>query len=89
MNRMGFDLHKIDELISYLLSQPELKVEGVFSHLAASDLKEGKVFTNKQLNKFKLITQKIEQKLNQKLIKHILNTSGIENYNKNSFDMVG
>ena len=88
MNRMGFDLNEIDELINYLLSQPELKAEGIFSHLAASDLKEGKEFTQKQIERFKLVTKKIEQKLNQTLIKHILNTSGIENYNNNSFDMV-
>lgn len=88
MNRMGFDLNEIDELINYLLSQPELKAEGIFSHLAASDLKEGKEFTQQQIERFKLVTRKIEQKLNQTLIKHLLNTSGIESYNNNSFDMV-
>ena len=88
MNRMGFDLNEIDELINYLLSQPELKAEGIFSHLAASDLKEGEEFTQKQIERFKLVTSKIEQKLNQTLIKHLLNTSGIESYNNDSFDMV-
>ncbi len=88
MNRMGIELNEIDELIEYVSSQPEIKIEGVFSHLAASDLKEGEEFTLNQIEQFKAATQKIESSLGESVIKHILNTSGIEKYSSNSFEMV-
>ena len=88
MNRMGIEINEIDELIEYVSAQPEIKIEGVFSHLAASDLKEGEHFTLKQIDQFKIAAKKIEKSLGKSIIKHILNTSGIENYSKNSFDMV-
>lgn len=88
MNRMGIELDEIDELINYITAQTEIKLEGVFSHLAASDLKKGKTLTNQQINQFNLATKKIENITRKKFLKHILNTSGIENYSKYSFDMV-
>ncbi len=88
MNRMGIEINEIDELIEYVSVQPEIKIEGVFSHLAASDLKEGKKFTLNQIHQFKNATKRIENSLGEPVIKHILNTSGIENYSENSFEMV-
>ena len=88
MNRMGIDISEIDELISFLLSQPEIKVEGIFSHLAASDEKDGKKLTNRQISTFEKAAVSIEKRIGYKVIKHILNTSGIENYSAYSMDMV-
>ena len=88
MNRMGIDIDEIDELIKFILSQPEIKVEGVFSHLAASDIEEGKKISQQQIQTFKSISEKIEENIGTSLIKHLLNTSGIENYSENCFDMV-
>ena len=88
MNRMGFDPNEIKKLCSFLLSQPEIKVEGIFSHLAASDLENGKKLTQKQFKLFHELSSEIESKLGVNSIKHILNTSGIENYIDHSLDMV-
>ena len=88
MNRLGFDADEIHKLCTFLLSQPEIKVEGIFSHLSASDLKHGKEFTNNQIKKFKKISNEIENNLGILTTKHILNTSGIENYSQSSMDMV-
>ena len=33
MNRLGFDENEIDTLLTFLKSQPEIKIEGIFSHL--------------------------------------------------------
>ena len=88
MNRMGIEINEIEELIEYVSAQPEIHIEGVFSHLAASDIKEGEEFTLNQIDQFKMASQKIEKSLGKSVIKHILNTSGVENYSKNSFDMV-
>ena len=88
MNRMGFDPNEIKKLCSFLLCQPEIKVEGIFSHLAASDLENGKKLTQKQFKLFHELSSEIESKLGVNSIKHILNTSGIENYIDHSLDMV-
>ena len=37
MNRLGFKISELNELYSVILNQPEVRVEGVFSHLASSD----------------------------------------------------
>ena len=88
MNRMGFDPNEINKLCSFLLCQPEIKVEGIFSHLAASDLENGKKLTQKQFKLFHELSSEIESKLGVNSMKHILNTSGIENYIDHSLDMV-
>jgi alanine racemase len=88
MNRMGFDSVDIKKLCSFLISQPEIKVEGIFSHLAASDQKKGKKLTEKQFDLFNSMSLEIESLLGIKTIKHILNTAGIENYPNQSLQMV-
>jgi alanine racemase len=88
MNRMGFDSVDIKKLCSFLLSQPEIKVEGIFSHLAASDDENGKKLTQQQFDYFHRMSLEIESLLGIKTIKHILNTAGIENYPEQSLQMV-
>ncbi len=88
MNRMGFDSIDIKKLCSFLLSQPEIKVEGIFSHLAASDQETGKKLTQYQFDCFHKMSKEIESSLGIKTSKHILNTAGIENYPDQSLQMV-
>ena len=88
MNRMGFDSVDIKKLCSFLLSQPEIKVEGVFSHLAASDQKNVKKLTQQQFDYFHRMSLEIESSLGIKTNKHILNTAGIENFPEQSLQMV-
>ncbi|MEC9158941.1 MAG: bifunctional UDP-N-acetylmuramoyl-tripeptide:D-alanyl-D-alanine ligase/alanine racemase [Bacteroidota bacterium] len=88
MNRLGFDENEIDTLLTFLKSQPEIKVEGIFSHLSASDHIEGERQTKNQIEIFKTLSHKIESHLNIIAIKHILNSAGIERYSNYNFDMV-
>ena len=88
MNRLGFSEDEIDSLITFLQSQPEIKVEGIFSHLFASDNKEGESQTLGQIQNFKLSCEKIEGSLRINTIKHILNTAGIERYADYQFNMI-
>ena len=88
MNRLGFDKDQIAILCDFLLSQPEIKVEGIFSHLAASDLEDGQNLTRKQIKEFKDISNTIETNLGITAQKHILNTTGVENYAEHEMDMV-
>lgn len=88
MNRLGFKTDNIEELISVILSQPEIRVEGVFSHLASSDNPSDDDFSNSQFIAFEKITKKMESALGYSLIKHMLNTAGIERFNNKHYDMV-
>ena len=88
MNRLGFSKAEIDSLITFLKSQPEIKVEGIFSHLFASDNDQGESQTLQQIQSFKLSCEKIEGSLRINTIKHILNTGGIERYADHQFNMV-
>lgn len=87
MKRLGFDAEKIDELISFVKAQPELKIESVYSHLADADSSD-RTFTLQQIEKFKLESDKISDAFNYKIKRHICNTAGIENYPEAHFEMV-
>ena len=60
----------------------------IFSHLGASEDLSQSEYTNTQITEFKSISNKIEKKLEVKIKKHLLNTSGILNYSNYQFDMV-
>ncbi|MDG2369405.1 MAG: bifunctional UDP-N-acetylmuramoyl-tripeptide:D-alanyl-D-alanine ligase/alanine racemase [Flavobacteriales bacterium] len=88
MNRLGFKIEDLEELISVILSQPEVRVEGVFSHLASSDNSNDDDFSNSQFIAFEKITKKLEGAFGYSLIKHMLNTAGIERFKNKQYDMV-
>ena len=88
MNRYGFNSHEITSVCEKLNSSPHLNVLSVCSHLACADKKDLKDFTLNQLKKFSSISKVFEKKINKKLLKHILNSSGVLNYSNFQMDMV-
>ena len=88
MHRLGFDPHEIDELISILQKHPQLKIESIFSHLAAAEDPEEDEFTHHQINLFQKITHKISSPFNYHIDQHILNSNGIVRFKQFQFDMV-
>ncbi|MCB9194740.1 MAG: alanine racemase [Flavobacteriales bacterium] len=88
MKRLGFLNEDIEELISTLASQPEVRVKSIFSHLAASDDPREDLFTNKQIQIFQYMAHQIESGLGYNCIKHILNTAGIERFGHAQMGMV-
>ncbi|MCK5823655.1 MAG: bifunctional UDP-N-acetylmuramoyl-tripeptide:D-alanyl-D-alanine ligase/alanine racemase [Bacteroidales bacterium] len=88
MHRSGFDSNDIDDLINELKEYKNLKIKSIFSHLAASDEKIHDDFTNKQFSSFELMTSKIINEFDYPILRHILNSSGIERFPKNQYDMV-
>jgi len=85
LNRLGFleqDLNKLCELIKK--NPPKY----IFSHLGASEDLTQLDYTKTQIAKFVSISNKVEKKLELKIKKHLLNTSGILNYSNYQFDMV-
>ena len=88
LNRLGFCEEDVDFLISTIAKTNTIKVLSIFSHLAASEDKNEKIFTQNQIESFKKISNAVSRKLGYKPMQHICNTSGILNYPKAHFDMV-
>lgn len=87
MHRLGFDKESLPELIAMLQSQPEVRVQSIFSHLANADRKDDQL-TLTQLKRFELWSDKIMVSLSYPIIRHICNTAGIVNYPQGHYDMV-
>jgi len=87
MHRLGFKDFELDQL-SETLSQKNVKVQSMFSHLSSSDMPEEKEFTLKQLEIFEKNSSYLIEKLGYTPIRHILNSAGITSYKDHQHDMV-
>ncbi|MGE8513108.1 MAG: bifunctional UDP-N-acetylmuramoyl-tripeptide:D-alanyl-D-alanine ligase/alanine racemase [Chryseobacterium culicis] len=87
MHRLGFKDFELDQL-SETLSQKNVKVQSMFSHLSSSDMPEEKEFTLKQLEVFDKNSSYLTEKLGYAPIRHILNSAGITSYKDHQHDMV-
>ena len=88
MHRLGFLPGEVDVLIEKLLTNPELYVKSVFSHLAASEEPEHDEFTDNQVCLFEELSGRIINNFDYPVIRHVLNSAGIERHPRYMFDMV-
>lgn len=88
MKRLGFDATQIPELIQLLTNNANIRVQSVFTHLAASDESEHDAFTRNQINKFENISTQICKALPYPILRHCVNSSGITRFPEAHFDMV-
>lgn len=88
MKRLGFCDIEIDKLIGELKKTDKIKIKSIFSHLAGTDESVHDDFTKHQLGKFKNISKKIINEFNYPILRHILNSSGIERFPEAQFEMV-
>jgi alanine racemase len=88
MHRLGFEHKNIETLIAKIKAYPYLKIQSVFSHLAASDDNKHNSFTLSQTRKFEEISLQISQSFNYPIMRHILNSEGVIRHNKLQYDMV-
>lgn len=88
MHRLGFLPDDIEELIVRLKSNPHLKVQSIFSHLAGSDNPELYDFTMQQIRVFEEGSCKIVEAFPYKILRHVLNTAGISRFTDYQYDMV-
>jgi alanine racemase len=88
MNRLGFAMNEIKELADHLEATAFLKVQSVFSHLAASEDSKQDEFTRQQFNLYKNAVEQIKKKLNYPFIQHITNSAGIFRLPELQLDMV-
>lgn len=88
MNRSGLDMADIPDFLAFFKERRHVKIQSVFSHLAGSDEARHDAFTRQQIECFLTMTGQIQQHFDYKIIRHILNSAGIERFPEYSFDMV-
>ncbi|MCM8818460.1 MAG: alanine racemase [Candidatus Omnitrophica bacterium] len=90
MGRIGLRENEFFSFFEKLLRYKFIKIEGIFSHFATAEWKN-KEYAKYQLNIFKSIIEKLENKNIKIPLKHIANSGAVlnlpESYDKN-FDMV-
>ncbi|MBU3027954.1 alanine racemase [Zobellia galactanivorans] len=88
LNRLGFSEAQVDELAHVLEGRDEVEVVSVLSHLAASEDLNEREFTEQQIASFERIAHALLPRLKRRPVLHLLNTSGIINYDRAQYDMV-
>lgn len=88
MHRLGFQPSDVPAICARLKEQSGVIARSVFSHLVGSDSIVFDDFTKKQLDTFATTASELEAGLEYKVIKHILNSAGIERFTDYQMDMV-
>jgi alanine racemase len=88
MKRLGFDFKELPRLMEVIQAQPEISIKGVYSHLADSDNRRDKRFTDLQIRRFVEACNYISSNYAGKFITHLLNSEGIANFPEAQFNMV-
>jgi alanine racemase len=88
MNRLGFDADYISVLAGKLKTQTGVVVKSVFSHLAGSESVHLDYFTQKQIDLFTRLSGHLVQLLGYPVMRHLLNSAGIERFPEAQFDSV-
>ncbi|NBX80201.1 MAG: alanine racemase [Flavobacteriales bacterium] len=88
MRRLGFEREELPKLMEVIQAQPEVRIAGVYSHLADADNRRDVRFTNLQISRFQEACQWISQHVPYAFIRHLLNSEGITNFKEAQFDMV-
>ena len=89
MRRLGFEN---EEEIRYVLDKVKrgnvLHISSVFTHLAASDDPDEDNFTQIQFHRFDKLAKIIQNNTDHHVMKHALNSAGVERFPNNQYDMV-
>jgi Alr-MurF fusion protein len=88
MHRLGFDLPEIEKAAQFIAAHPQLKLQSVFSHLAASDDPDLDKFTESQAALFDKSIALINKHIAYDYYKHLCNTSGIVRHKHLHYNMV-
>ncbi|MEP0984508.1 bifunctional UDP-N-acetylmuramoyl-tripeptide:D-alanyl-D-alanine ligase/alanine racemase [Ekhidna sp.] len=88
MHRLGFSYETINDLIEKLKLNPNVKVEGIFTHFSSADSSIQDDFTTKQAQVFEEVYERLTNALGYQPIKHACNSAGIVRWPQYHFDMV-
>jgi len=89
MKRLGFDHpEEVKKVTAYIRVRDTMYIRSVFSHLAVSDDPASDLFTNLQFSRFREYCDIVTDSFNYEILRHILNSSGIERFPEMELDMV-
>ena len=88
MNRSGLDKADIPELLRFMQGRRTVMLRSMFSHLAVADEPSEDEFTLGQIRLFEEMTGMVQPHFPYKILRHILNSAGIERFPQYAFDMV-
>lgn len=88
MHRLGFLYEELDEVVDILKSQNVVSPRSMFSHLAAADCPEMDDYTYSQFDYFDKCYSFVQDNFDFRILKHILNSTGITRFPQYQFDMV-
>ena len=88
MNRLGFREEETDQLLEVLRQNESIQVRSVFSHLGSADEEKHDDFTRRQISAFERMSSRITEQCTGEVLRHILNTAGIERFPGAVYDMV-
>jgi len=89
MKRLGFDQPEaMNKVAEYIRNQDTMYIRSIFTHLAVSDDPGNDRFTQLQFKRFMEYCDIITKRFDYKILKHILNSSGIERFPEMELDMV-
>lgn len=89
MRRIGCDPRDAPGLAAAIVAQcPQLRVEGVFTHLPAGDTPTEDEFTAGQVARFAAVREAVEKAVRRRLLAHAANSAGVLAHPSSWFDMV-
>lgn len=88
MNRSGLDKKDIPELLEFMEGKRTVMLRSMFSHLAVADDPAEDAFTLGQIRLFEEMTGMVQPHFPYRILRHILNSAGIERFPQYAFDMV-
>lgn len=87
MHRLGFEWADMPRLADRLKQQKAVRVCSIFSHLCVADEPRWDDFTREQIALFSRCADYLKGELGYPVMKHILNSAGIERFTEYQFDM--
>ena len=89
MHRLGFsDEREVRDISMLAASSNYLYVRSVFSHFAVADDPSEDDYTSSQIKKFKILSDIVVSTQHHPVIRHLLNTAGIERFPEYQMEMV-
>jgi alanine racemase len=88
MNRLGFAVNEMGRLAEVLKATSSVKVQSVFSHLAASEEAANDVFTQQQAELFQQAAHELQVKTGIGFLRHIANSAAAVRHPHLQLDMV-
>jgi alanine racemase len=87
MHRLGFCKNDLPELIARINKNSQIRIQSVFSHLAAAENNIYDNFTIQQIELFTEMSKILTEGIGYSVIRHILNSAGIVRFPNAQFEM--